>query len=300
MSTDPLESIIYRDLAKANAQKLTEIADPLLTELVNFGSNAIVRCATSIHGKENEDLAVLSLYRHILEMTDGVQVLISQACAVPAIPLVRSSFEALISLDYIVESDQKYVARSLAWLVNYLNERVKTYEMLDPSTKRGKYFQRSIMSDINVSSMPLPPQRELQKAAARLNSLLSSQQLKQINTEFHNLKGKKAWYKLQGGPNNLRDLAHHVGRSALYDFIYRQWSRVTHAHDFGPFIRKDAKGQAVIRAIRSPEELKNVTNYSATICLAATRKLIGKFRPTENIKSWYERDVQPLYLQVFS
>ncbi len=63
MPTGPLESIIYRDLAKANANELSEVASPLLIELVNYGSNAIVRCATSSQGKKDEDLAVLSLYR---------------------------------------------------------------------------------------------------------------------------------------------------------------------------------------------------------------------------------------------
>jgi len=62
MPTDPLESIIYRDLAKANANELFEVASPLLIEMVNYGSNVIVRCATSSQGKKDEDLAVLSLY----------------------------------------------------------------------------------------------------------------------------------------------------------------------------------------------------------------------------------------------
>lgn len=300
MPTDPFESILYRDSAIANAKPLIEIAGPLLRELVNYGTNALVRCATSTQGKENEDLAALSLYRHILEMTDGVESLISQACAIPSIPLVRSSFESLVSLEYIIENDADYVTRSLSWLVGYTHQRLEMYELLDPSTGRGAEFQRSIQKDDSIRSLSLPPKSTIARAINKLNNLLSDSQFAAVNQDFFNLQGRKAWYRLYGGPNTLRDLAHRVGRSALYDFMYRYWSRVTHAQDFAPFIARTAQGEGAIRSIRDPQELKNVASFSATIMLAGTRRLIGKFRPREDIKTWYERDIRPLYVQIYS
>jgi hypothetical protein len=213
---------------------------------------------------------------------------------------VRSSFEALISIEYIVKEDTNYVPRSLAWLVQYINERIKTYEMFDPSTDKGKDFQLSVQTDDSIKAVPMPPGSQMQAVIERLNSFLARDQLRQINADFHSLKGKKSWYRLYNGPNDLRMLAQSVGRSALYDFMYRQWSRVTHAHDFAPFIQKSQTGQGVIRSIRSPEELKNATNFATVIFLSATRRLIGKFRPTEDIKTWYEREVQPLFTKVYS
>lgn len=300
MPTDSLQSILYRELATANAKPLIQIASPLLRELVNFGTNALVRCATSTKGKVNEDLAVLSLYRHILEMTDGVEVLISQACAMPSIPLVRSSFEALISMEYIVQSDTEYVRRSLSWLVGYMHQKIEMYERLDPSTTRGADFQKAIQQDESVPSLLLPPKTEIDKVVNNLSGLLSDPQFASINQDFLSLPGWKAWYRLYGGPNDLRELSYRVGRSAFYDFMYRYWSRVSHAHDFGPFIAKDPKGRGVIRPIRDPQELKEVANFAATIMIAATRKLITKFRPDETIANWYKRDVRPLYTQLYS
>lgn len=300
MPTEPLQSILYRELAIVNAKPLIQIASSLLRELVNFGTNALVRCATSAKGKPNEDLAVLSLYRHILEMTDGVEVLVSQACATPSIPLVRSSFEALISMEYIVQSDADYVTRSLSWLVGYIHEKIKMYEMLDRTTTRGADFHKAIQKDESVQSLPLPPKTEIDKAVNSLRGLLSDPQFASIYKDFLTLPRRKAWYRLYGGPNDLRELSYRVGRSAFYDWMYRYWSRVSHARDFGPFIAEDLKGRGLIAPIRDPQHLKGVANFAATFMLVATRKLITKFRPGETIATWYERDVRPLYVQIYS
>lgn len=300
MPTEPLQSILYRDLSKAQARPVIEVASGVLQELVNFASNALVRCETSTKGQDNEDLVVLFLYRHIMEMTDGVEVLISQSSATPGIPLIRSSFEALISMEYIVEDDAEYVMRSLAWLVDYLHQRLDLYESLDPSTSRGQEFQRALSQDKTVSTIPVVAEDRVRQAVANLQDLLAKPQFAAIEKDFTELKGQRAWYRLYGGPNDIRRLAHHVGRGAQYDFLYRQWCRVSHAHDFAPFFAKTLDGEAAIRGIRDPSDLKDVANFAATFMLGATRALIGKFRPGEDISTWYSREVRPGYVQLYT
>lgn len=302
MPTEPLQSILYRDLSKAQARPVIELASGVLQELVNFASNALVRCATSSKGQENEDLALLSLYRHIMEMTDGVEVLISQSSVTPAIPLIRSSFEALISMEYIVEDDAQYVARSLAWLVDYVHQRLDLYESLDPSTSRGQELQRALNQDKIGKAITVPLQASISQAIANLQDLLAKPQLAAIDEDFTQLRGqrKRKWYRLYGGPDNIRELARCVGRVAQYDSLYRKWSRVSHAHDFAPFIARTPDGQGAIRGIRDSSDLKNVANFAASFMLGATRALIAKFRPAEDIRTWYVRDVRPGYVKLSS
>jgi hypothetical protein len=300
MPTAPLESILYRELSKAQAKPDIELASGVLQELVNFASNALVRCATSTEGEENEDLAVLSLYRHIMEMTDGVEVLISESGVTPAVPLIRSSFEALISMEYIVEDDARYLTRSLAWLVDYVHQRLHLYESLDPSTSRGQEFRQALNQDNTVKTIAIPLQPSVKQAIGNLQDLLAKPQLAAIHLELTQLKGQRKWYRLYAGPDNIRELAHHVGRGAQYDFLYRYWSRVSHAHDFAPFIASTPDGRPAIRGIRDPSDLKNVANFAASFMLGATRVLIGKFRPGEDIRTWYVRDVRPGYIQLSS
>lgn len=300
MPTTPLESILYRDLSKAQAKPDIDLASGVLQELVNYASNALVRCATSAKGEENEDLAVLSLYRHIMEMTDGVEVLISQSSVTPAVPLIRSSFEGLISMEHIVEDDAEYVARSLTWLVDYVHQRLDLYQLLDRSTTKGQEYRRTLGQDKTIRTIPVLPQEEITAAIANLQDLLAKPQFAAIDNDFRQLKGQRSWYRLYGGPDNIRELAHSVGRGAQYDFLYREWCRVAHGHDFAPFLARTPEGAGAIRGIRDPSDLKTVAGFAATFMLGATRLLIGKFRPGEDIRTWYVRDVRPRYGQLFT
>jgi len=218
MTTKPLETILYRELSKVEAKDIIEIASPLLQELVNYSTNAYARCATSTSGSEDEDAAILTLYLHIIEMTDGVEVLVSQSCPVPAIPLVRSSFEALLSIKYILEAD--YVRRSLSWLVDYAHKRLTFYyEFMDPSTNRGKAFQKALRAHEyeEMQNLPLPPQIEVQQRIANLQDFLAKPHIQPVEAEFQNFKRqykrRPNWYELFGGPGrSLYELARYLKR----------------------------------------------------------------------------------------
>ena len=83
MPTKPHEPIIYRELSKIESEPIRTIAQPLLKELVNYASNVIIRCANSSKHEINEDVSMLCLFRHIIEMTDGIEVLIGESCVNP-------------------------------------------------------------------------------------------------------------------------------------------------------------------------------------------------------------------------
>jgi len=142
MPTKPLEKLLYRELSKVSAKELIDIASPLLQELVNFSTNAFARCASSSKGKVDEDLAVLILYLHIIEMTDAIEVLVSQSCPAPAQTLLRSSFEATIYIEYILETETEYIARSLAWLVGYVHSRLNAYRLFSPSAPHDRSVRK--------------------------------------------------------------------------------------------------------------------------------------------------------------
>ena len=186
MATDPLQPILYRELSVTQAKELLKEITPLLEELVNYGTNALVRCATSTKSDENVDLACLFLYRHILEMTDAVDVLTSNSCAVPSILLLRSSFEALIALDFILEADDLYSQRSLSWIYCYACDQINTYELLDPNTERGRNYQISIDKDkfFDKATMPIIGEERIQNAIENLQRFVSKEQFIEIKKDY--------------------------------------------------------------------------------------------------------------------
>lgn len=300
MPTKPLETILYRELSQVAAKDIIEIASPLLQELVNYSTRAFARCVTSTSGKENEDLAVLSLYLHIIEMTDGIEVLVARSCPVPAIPLVRSSFEALLSIEYILEAD--YVRRSLSWLADYFRKRLASYKSLDPSTTGGKPFKKTLSKDKVARNVTLPDSTEVQKAIANLQHLMARPQFQPIEAEFNKCKSKDKkrpnWHRLFGGPSNLQQLAERLERHAQYEVLYRKWSTISHAHDFSQLITRTTEGEAAIKGLRDPSQIKDVTIFAASFILNATRLVLGEFRPGEDISRWYKREVRERFLLI--
>ena len=78
------------------------------------------------------ELAAFVLYRLLIELTDGIEVLFSASCVSAAVPTIRAAFEASLSLDFILR--EEYTLRSLAWTCAHLHER------LDAKTKAGDQF----------------------------------------------------------------------------------------------------------------------------------------------------------------
>src|SRR5437867_3977639 len=105
MPTEPLDDLLSRELAKEDATQINSIASPLLIELVNYATQMIGRCAPLCSRESSQDIPLILLYRHLTEMVDGVQVLLADSSPVPAFLLVRSAFEALLAMDYILEAD---------------------------------------------------------------------------------------------------------------------------------------------------------------------------------------------------
>jgi hypothetical protein len=300
MPTKPLETVIYRDLQIARSAKFLAVASPLFRELVNYGSNALIRCATSSTRGENEDLAPLNLYRHILEMTDAFEVLIAQCCSAPTVPLIRSSFEALMALEYILESKSTYVQRSLSWLAVYAHQRLAFYELMLLDSPKGKEFQASIAKDKWVHDLPPLPQDKVQAAIVNMRNLLSRDQFSSIEKEYIQFSRPPHWYQLFGGPTNLQQLAYALNHHVQYDFLYRQWSAIAHAHDFSTFLAVSSTGESGIRGIRDAGALQDLSRFAATFMVEATRRMLLEFRPGEEFAKYYEAEVGPFFRQVLS
>jgi hypothetical protein len=294
MPTKPLELLLYREFQKANGQEIINIASPLLQEIVNYSTNFFNRCQESSKGEADEDLPILISYLHMIEMTDGIEVLISQSCPIPATPLLRSSFEAFITIKYLLKDD--YKRKAFAWMVTNTHERLDSYRQLDPNHPKGKELSLTLESDETAKYFNLPTFPNLGHAVLNLENLLVKPNYKDAEKEYQNRKkhGRPEWYNLYNGPSTLRELARSVGDGALYDILYRQWSHVTHAANVSRFITKGNENKMAFQPLRRPDDIAQVTKFSASFMLDATRNLLGKFRPGEenNFRAWYITEVR--------
>jgi len=126
-STSVLGStILDLERAKLRAKPVTDIATPMLKSIIDVGC-AIYGCCLKVTQRAFIHKPALALYRHVLEMTDSIQVLIADSCAESTVILPsRSALEAAISLIYLLDKD--YEHRSLVWSYHNLRKTKKLYE----------------------------------------------------------------------------------------------------------------------------------------------------------------------------
>ena len=304
MPTESMKTILDRDISKVLAKDVIECAVPLLTELVNDGTNVFARCLGSSKGERGENEPVLLSYLHIVEMVDAIQVLVAEACYTPAAPLLRSAFEALVAIEYMLKRD--YSRRSTAYLVFQAHHRMDRLDLLDPDTEKGRRFYEDMANDEalkHIDLSPLIPYAREEKKKKRI--ILGTERYSKAEEEYQRLKPKH-WYKLFNGPANLRDLADQVGYRAKYDYLYRAWSAIAHGGGISRF-KGNADGERVaIKPIRNmiddlaKNELATTASFAVWIILEAKNLVLAKFHPGEedSTKRWYLAEIRERYLSL--
>src|SRR5262249_25125126 len=136
----------------------------LLQELINYGAAALVRCSIRPEGKD-ENLAIQLSFRHLLEMIDGVEILLAQAGCPAAALQLRSAFDALLALEYMTKEDSS--RRGLAYLVTFFLRLSALYRRLDPTTDEGRKWHEHARRELHP---------DVAANMARIASLAGSQE----------------------------------------------------------------------------------------------------------------------------
>jgi len=298
MPTAEFKKLLDREFSKAMARPIAELATPLLQELVNSGLMVFRRCEkeASRTGKENEDLAAMVLYRHVIEMVDAVEVLVANSCGTAAIPVLRSAFEGTLGLLYLLSDDAIYVNRALSWLVANIHVAIKTRQVLEPGSEKGKEYAQLYAKEFD-RVIPRVPNAAIAAEIQQLEELLQTPQFSPITEEYQRtkitLKRDPDWFSLYGGPKNRAELATSLGMGAMYRLLYGDWSTLAHGNDLYRYLANES-GRPAYDGVRRPNELRSISQLSASLLLMASRSMIQKFREGENLEPWYTREVKPL------
>ncbi len=298
MPTKQFEPLLYRELRRAEAKDLIGIASPLLQEEVNYATNTFQRCkeTASRAATVDELVPVFASYYHVIGMTDGIEVLISQSCPIAAIPLLRSSFEALLAVEYILEEDCQ--RRAFAWTVCRCHDVLGLYELLDTSRPRGREFSASLPQDVLNQYKSLQSPR-IAQVIQNVESRLKKPDYEAAENEYQRLRkgrGSVNWYTLFGGPANLRGLCERLNRKPTYDIFYRSWSNAAHAGDLLHLLTRT--GPLGFNPLRSPEKLLEVAGHASAFILDATKLILTKYRAGElaSFEKWYKSEIRDGHL----
>ncbi len=258
------------------------------------------RCGhTAPDGDTN--LAILMQLHHVLEMLDGVEVLLESSCVVAARAPLRSAFEASLGLRYVLQSDLD--RRAMAYLVADLKERIRWYEEMDPETDVGRQFRKDMGVSEATSDFPFPAPEHCRSRAANLRTLMKREDFSPISAEYDAVAKKRRWppwYSLFGGPRNLRELAVQLGEGDDYLILYRTWSRTTHAADLYRQLTAESDGTPAVRVIRNPLGMSSVYLQACGIGLESSRAVLEHYRSGELTQhaKWYMSQINPALKQL--
>ncbi len=272
-----------------------DFAATFLRETVDFATAVYSDCVRNPANSKDENHSIFLLILHMIEMTDGVALLIEQGCAIPAIPIVRSCFEALISLEYIAQEDT--LRRSLAWHVGQIHNQLAYHELHDPDTQLGVEHHEALSNDryLRLYEFPVPGEKldDFREKEEKLRAVLAKPPLDIVEIEYQDQRRKMRkgrhpqWFQLFDGPENIRRLAIKVGAKATYDDFYQVYSSVSHPQNMARFMKNANADQGSV-FLRDPAHIRNVTSYAASFMMHGVR-ILNELMPSTSIdvKRWY-------------
>ncbi len=275
--TAPWKKMLNVDFSAVNARELIDYACPFLEEVRNYATWVYGRCGN--HGNDG-DLPVFVLFHHVIEMADGIHVLLSASCCEPALPLLRSLFEAFISMEYVLTSkdEAEYSRKSRSWMYMERRKDIKRYALLDPIPQP----QSNVPEMLKQHLLNLGPLPDVKGIIQEMERNLKSDEMAEIVEEHHSKRPKASeWYQLFKGPNSRRELAREVGREDLYELFYTDWSRTAHGGDSQRYVIGKRGGKYTIRSLRSCRNLYRYATWTSYFLVGAMDLMIKRFRPAE-------------------
>lgn len=291
MPTEPQKKLLDRELSKSQHADIIANDAALLREIVNYSTHVASRCRTASIIEAAEDASVLMLYLQMIEMTDGIEVLISEAQANCAMPLLRSSFEAYLSLKYILEDDFKQ--RSLVCFTHYLHKQLEVFKKL----KKVKAPEKASPDDSKSGFESLRSwEATCGDWADELKDILEDPRFSEIKIARKSLRSGAAWYTLcDKRISSLRKLAKHLGHLDHYEICYRRWSGVQHTSDSFRFLAVSTDGKPSLKQLRNSGMFTEVSFITAWLMLDATLRILKFFCSEDDFHKWFESDVQEMF-----
>jgi hypothetical protein len=240
----------------------------------------------------------LMLMLDFAEAIDGVSVLARSGSAKNCSQPLRTALEVQLSLEYILEHKDTYERRCLAYEFYHLRDKLRWAQRCDPTSPVGKQLRAELAGDQLAGVFDVTGV-DLAREARDLEERMNSPRYADVQVELARMKAGKlkdgGWFSLWDGPKNVRGLALHLKKGAMYEALYRAWSSVTHGE--GAIKRVTGKKGDELRLcpIRSPEGLptmcRNACQLSNVLTLVLVDGLVPHLR--EEMERRYVQDVKP-------
>ena len=262
-----------------------------IEEVIDYAANAAEECIKRIPNTiepQDDHIVILSVFFHIIEMLDGIEILISKSAVTPTHLQIRCVFEALLYLEWILQKDTK--KRAHAYLVEDIHDRLALAKCMDANSERGKQLKAICNNDKYGVSFPFSNLANSSPQIDKYNNLLLKPHFKEANELFtNNTKTKPKWYGLHGGGNSIKELADKMGRPYQYWLLYTNWSATMHGQKR---VRNKLDKDGAFKSLRDPSEIKEISIFAIHYGIEAIILMNNFYKlPSESYSMWYQNKI---------
>ncbi|TDO28703.1 DUF5677 domain-containing protein [Sediminibacterium goheungense] len=200
------------------------------------------------------ELAALLSLRQMMDLADGISLLVKHYSNDAAIPVIRTLFEVSVGLEYLIKED--YDKQAAKFLFFYY--KMQEIELLKrkADTPENQKLLKSLQSDENVARETIDAvtsESNIDEAILSLQETLGHSIYAEAAEYYKTANNKKRekWYSLLDGPLNFRELVNKVGMNSRYDISYAIWSGQAHGWDIINRNMVFVNGRVKIRAKRN-------------------------------------------------
>ena len=302
MTDEPHNAILDRSLFRVQIGESFAAQLTLLEQVVNYGTNLIVRCFNSSERKVAEIVALLSFLKHGVTSIDAINLLVREGAILSCFPHIRMLFEIDLYLRWIFQED--YERRGTAYYVwNLRKERYWLRCYLEGTPEYAANIEHMRGSPGEHIEIP-DTQQEIRKAIDQHTERLELPEVAEINEMFEQRvsnSGKDVeWYK-PFGVNSIRDMAICLGDEGIYKMFYTRYSQATHGLSIRHQMHfNSSEGTVVYDHIRTLQSIDEVFRMTLTYAIKIYRLVLEKYRPGElgAFNSKYQSEWQKSFLSI--
>ncbi len=285
MREKELKSIIDREKHKGDARQVFSKQIDLLVDLVNYGSNLIVRAYDSSAKKLKDMIVIIVLLKQVVLMVDAIEILVSNGSGEVGKLQVRTAFEASLFIDWILkeESEKKakyyYISnlrKQKLWTLRYIKGTTENELFLKSISDLLEYMEPGTTYDEDV--------KEAERQAQEIADLLEKGEWKEINEDFNKIQRRRTgyephWYEPLG-TSSIKKLAEEVGRLSEYILFYTTGSEFAHTASYTEHAII-SKGQIRIEPIRQLRGAHSILQNIIIVTLSSYQSVLRHYRHGE-------------------
>jgi hypothetical protein len=226
------------------------------------------------------------------EPIDGVSILARTGSAKNCVALIRSGFELQLNLMYMLERDDTYEDRCLAYEFFHWLKHLKVAAKCETTSDSGKQVRGQIKGELLADAFD-HPECDVGGEIAAIQEKVDHPQYAAVKAEHENSKPKH-WYDMWGGPRDLERLAQALKRQGHYEVMYRYWSGAAHGESA---LKRLVNGGGYLQMdpVRSPKGLVAACRHACNLANEMAAFLVGRFVPNlrDELAARYLSEVKP-------